>query len=78
MLNKIDALKDTIANAKDATVKQFLQEKLDDEVKKLATKEKERKYWIKQKLMLHKAEKQGIKVTEEEINAEYNKLYPNK
>ena len=75
--NKIKQLNDAIAAEKNEIVKSLLNDALKAEIKKADVKIKERKYWIRQKLMLAKAEKANIKVSEEEINIEYKKSFPN-
>jgi hypothetical protein len=75
--NKIKQLNDAIASEKNEIVKSLLNDALKNELKKVDVKMKERKYWIKQKLMLAKAEKSGIKVSEQEIDVEYKKSFPN-
>jgi hypothetical protein len=75
--NKIKQLTDAIASEKNELVKSLLNDALKNELKKVDVKMKERKYWIKQKLMLTKAEKANIKVSEQEIDVEYKKSFPN-
>jgi len=75
--NKIKQLNDAIASEKNEIVKSLLNDALKAELKKVDVKMKERKYWIKQKLMLAKAEKANIKVSEQEIDVEYKKSFPN-
>ena len=41
-----------------------------------ARQAKERRYWIKQQMILKKAEEKGIKVSEAEVDEEYKKRYP--
>jgi hypothetical protein len=74
MNDKISKLNEAIKNAQDETIKGLLKDALKVEEKRLEQKNKERRYWARQKLILQKAEKAGIKVSEQEIDVEVEKM----
>jgi hypothetical protein len=77
MSNKINELKNAIASTNDKTIKQLLNDALNVELKNVDKKTNERKYWLRQKLLMQRAIDAGIIVSNDDVDIEYKKSFPN-